>query len=454
MQTIQFPISRFKTYQHSTELQPDVANLWWTVDETEAEIMFELHIKTTGWIALGISPAGGMKGADIGVGWIDNRGQIHFQDQYAFGFTKPVTDNTTTDWFPLQGREENGWTAIQFKRLLDTCDSMDVPIKSGSNIVIFAYGLIDPDMFETYGDISYHENRRNSRMIPLRTYANPPSDDKFVEFDYVEFRLDNYRVPSTDTTYHCKIFKAPSHFLTKRHAIARKVLIDKTNHDLVHHMLIFECDPSIVFDDNNLPDDLCDNLLQQLQPCFVNSATGWAVGGNDIVEFPDEIGYPIGGDFVIKYYLIQIHYDNPRLTSNRRDSSGIRYYIDKKLRRYDLGYLTFGTGFSIDSIVIPPKMNKININYEYLKQLLLSIKRTAELAEQWQEFYNNATRLVVFGRAEHLDSDILENLPKFENLKPVECRKEPIVNSATSNTIDFSLAFISYLLQKILSYNK
>ncbi|CAF2882697.1 unnamed protein product, partial [Rotaria sp. Silwood2] len=315
------PISRFKTYQHSTELQPDVANLWWTVDETEAEIMFELHIKTTGWIALGISPAGGMKGADIGVGWIDNRGQIHFQDQYAFGFTKPVTDNTTTDWFPLQGREENGWTAIQFKRLLDTCDSMDVPIKSGSNIVIFAYGLIDPDMFETYGDISYHENRRNSRMIPLRTYANPPSDDKFVEFDYVEFRLDNYRVPSTDTTYHCKIFKAPSHFLTKRHAIAVRI-------------------------------------------------------------------------------------------------------------------------------------QEININYEYLKQLLLSIKRTAELAEQWQEFYNNATRLVVFGRAEHLDSDILENLPKFENLKPVECRKEPIVNSATSNTIDFSLAFISYLLQKILSYNK
>jgi len=40
-----------------------------------------------------------------------------------------VIDNTTNDWFALQGREMNGWTAIQFKRLLDTCDSMDYPVK-------------------------------------------------------------------------------------------------------------------------------------------------------------------------------------------------------------------------------------------------------------------------------------------------------------------------------------
>ena len=46
-----------------------------------------------------------------------------------------MIDNTTTDWFPLEGREENGWTSIQFKRLLDTCDTMDVPIKVSTNFV-------------------------------------------------------------------------------------------------------------------------------------------------------------------------------------------------------------------------------------------------------------------------------------------------------------------------------
>ena len=40
-----------------------------------------------------------------------------------------MIDNTTQDWFALQGREEKGWTAIQFKRLFDTCDRMDYPIK-------------------------------------------------------------------------------------------------------------------------------------------------------------------------------------------------------------------------------------------------------------------------------------------------------------------------------------
>lgn len=40
-----------------------------------------------------------------------------------------MLDNTTQDWILLQGRETNGWTAIQFKRLLDTCDAMDYPIE-------------------------------------------------------------------------------------------------------------------------------------------------------------------------------------------------------------------------------------------------------------------------------------------------------------------------------------
>ena len=50
------PIPPFISYKHSTELQVDVADLWWTVNDAETEITFELHMKTVGWIALGISP--------------------------------------------------------------------------------------------------------------------------------------------------------------------------------------------------------------------------------------------------------------------------------------------------------------------------------------------------------------------------------------------------------------
>ena len=43
--------------------------------------------------------------------------------------TRPIVDNTTQDWSIIQGQEKDGWTAVQLKRQLDTCDPMDFPIK-------------------------------------------------------------------------------------------------------------------------------------------------------------------------------------------------------------------------------------------------------------------------------------------------------------------------------------
>lgn len=94
---ISSPVEPFTTYKHSIELRENVADLWWTVNDDKQEILFELHVKTTGWIALGISPGrriridyenyhfflkyldGAMIGADIGTGWVDKIGNVHFQ---------------------------------------------------------------------------------------------------------------------------------------------------------------------------------------------------------------------------------------------------------------------------------------------------------------------------------------------------------------------------------------
>ncbi|CAF3448817.1 unnamed protein product [Rotaria sp. Silwood1] len=360
--SISSPIAPFTNYTHSTELQTNIADLWWTTDDVKKEITFELHIRSTGWIALGISPAGGMNGADIAIGWVDSLGKVTIQDRYAFGRSKPMIDNTTQDWFALQGREQNGWTAIQFKRLFDTCDNMDYPIKWGTNNLIFAYGLIDPDPSRPDGDITYHDTRRGSRTIPLHSYSDPPSEDKFIGLDTFEWRLNNYLVPSNDTTYHCKIYKVPSGFTTKRHAIAHKILIDASNLDLVHHLLFYECDSTAVFDDTNLPDGLCDDLTNKTELCSANIATGWAVGGDFILEFPQEAGYPVGGDFPIKYYMIEMHFNNPQLNSDRRDSSGIRFYLSNQLRQHDLGYLTFGVSSNLMGLAIPPQVDQFIVD--------------------------------------------------------------------------------------------
>ena len=62
-------------------------------------------------------------------------------------------------------------------------------------------------------------------------------------------------------------------------------MIDSANRDIVHHLLMYECNPTAVFDDNNLPDAICDDIYYLLQDCASNIATGWAVGGDDVSRF-------------------------------------------------------------------------------------------------------------------------------------------------------------------------
>jgi hypothetical protein len=43
------------------------------------EILFEVHAKTLGWVGFGISMSGGMRGADIAMGWVDSKGTPHLK---------------------------------------------------------------------------------------------------------------------------------------------------------------------------------------------------------------------------------------------------------------------------------------------------------------------------------------------------------------------------------------
>lgn len=59
-------------------------------------------------------------------------------------------------------------------------------------------------------------------------------------------------------------------------------MIDPANVDIVHHLLMYECDPTAVFDDANLPEGVCDDMFLVFSPCTTNIATGWAVGGDTV----------------------------------------------------------------------------------------------------------------------------------------------------------------------------
>ena len=150
-------------------------------------------------------------------------------------------------------------------------------------------------------------------------------------------------------------------------------------------MSTYECDPSAQFDNMNLPGDVCDDIRDQISLCSSTVVTVRSVGGdevrlvfislkhedhfNQIITYPEEAGYPIGGDFTVIYYMIELHYDNPCLVSSRkllfltnsrcsscldrRDTTGVRFYFGNKLREHDIGYLTFGKDSTAQALAIP-----------------------------------------------------------------------------------------------------
>lgn len=89
---------------------------------------------TTGWVAIWFEPSVAMKDADMIFGWVQD-GQIVVMDTYSTGTYGPHPSDEepggTNDILAFAGKEENGYTVIEFKRNLDTGDQYDKAFKPG-----------------------------------------------------------------------------------------------------------------------------------------------------------------------------------------------------------------------------------------------------------------------------------------------------------------------------------
>ena len=119
------------------------------------------------------------------------------------------------------------------------------------------------------------------------------------------------------------------------------------NAPFVHHMVLYRClhpEPEQMkqyidhpgtncFDFANMPFDFihCQSIYMV-----------WATGG-DALNLPDNVGIPIAEDEETAYFLFEIHYDNPELRKNIRDSSGFRLFYTANLRQYDADTATMGS---------------------------------------------------------------------------------------------------------------
>ena len=77
----------------------------------------------------------------------------------------------------------------------------------------------------------------------------------------------------------------------------------------------------------------------------------WGVGANG--QFlPEHVGIPMGGKTGPKYYMLEIHYDNPN-KKRILDHSGFRVHYTHHLRPNEGGILITGVSVS-DTQMIPP----------------------------------------------------------------------------------------------------
>ncbi|XP_022247444.1 DBH-like monooxygenase protein 1 [Limulus polyphemus] len=81
----------------------------------------------------------------------------------------------------------------------------------------------------------------------------------------------------------------------------------------------------------------------------------WGIGGETMV-LPDHAGIPFGG-MENKYFMIEVHYDNPALHRDVVDSSGLRLFYTKKLRKNDAVTLMAGANVG-KTVIIPPGQQK------------------------------------------------------------------------------------------------
>ncbi|XP_036406203.1 DBH-like monooxygenase protein 2 homolog [Megalops cyprinoides] len=330
--------------------QDQNVTLRWGFDETRDEITFELTVKTTGWVGLGFSPNGGMAGADIVIGGVSPNGSTYFTDRHAVGQSLPLVD-ARQSYTLLSLAEADGQTTMKFQRSIQSCDADDFAISTSPIKLIYAFGLTD--------EIKYHSSRRGTKEVNLLKYSPRTSS---TGGSYFDITANNFTVPSVHTYYHCRIVKLPT--LGSKHHVYRIEPVIQ-NPDLVHHMLLYYCSPSV----NETLTGMCYSAqLHAFHMCMGAMAT-WAIGGGGF-DIPEAAGISIGGDNDVSYYRLEIHYNNQEQVSGRIDDSGLRFHYTPVLRQYDASILS--VGLIVDkSYVIPPNATSFK-SYALCKTSLIS----------------------------------------------------------------------------------
>ena len=331
--------------------------LYWSFNDSASKISFAVRVQTTGWVGFGVSPFGGMNRADVIIGWVNETGTAVFHDRFAETTALPEID-PSQDWTLTEGSEASGWTVLKFERLYDTGDTeRDHPILRGTTRLIFSWNDAEP---AEGGNPDYHGNNRGTQSINLFGMLQDVPD---IPPDAINrtFLVNNILIPPIDTTYWCTAFDGGAIIGQKvHHIIGYDAVVQQNSSEQVHHIVLYHCEPEdfegLSVSDVNRP---CSEIPSAARGCLARTIiAAWAVGGLPFY-YPNDVSYSIGGPGSSPYFIMQMHYDNPRMLSGVVDSSGIIVVLTETPRQHDAGLLLVGQ--VLQGMFIPPRATNYSL---------------------------------------------------------------------------------------------
>ncbi|KAK9299586.1 hypothetical protein QLX08_007402 [Tetragonisca angustula] len=328
--------------------------LEWDPSDKEM-VIFKVTAKTLGYVGIGFNDKNHMKGADILLAWVDDHtGTVNLLDSH--GIEDPeaalVTD-TSQDVKVLGGSQNETHTSVIFSRNWQTCDPQDHRLTGDTIRVLWTLHSSDPELNAAI----WPGDKRGGRALRLKTPA-PHAPPRYTQdIKHWDVKLNQPPVSdNVDTTYWCKIFKAPHK--EKHHMIGYTPLVEKQNEDLVHHIILYECASTlpILGQHARIVGAPCysPTMPREWESCL-QPVLAWARGSTG-EWLPEHVGFPIAEHPEGSYYMLEVHYNNPGM-KKVVDSSGVRLHLTPKLRPQEAGILVAGVAVS-PLHLIPPKQKE------------------------------------------------------------------------------------------------
>lgn len=307
----------------------DVRLFWKTGDNFST---YGIASRSSGYLALGFSETGAMTGADMAVGYKDQKGDFVFENRHAPGFVFPVvSQDQEKNMRYVEGHQTNGVTGFVFEKQNEAACLQDQANVHVNSWQWFIYAFSQDNTFAQHGP--GHNGKSYVKLGDGKTVSVNEIRDVADSKNFTVIQPE-VTIPTAETTYCYSLHKLP--------AGKRNFLLGERpakSSPLLHHLVLYGC--------YGLPDDVKDMVGKEpncdwetfSNPC--NSfVTEWAPGMSGRT-FEHGYGKPFGSD-LYEYAMLETHYNNPELLEDQKDSAAYTFlYTDQQVEN-EIGTLTLG----------------------------------------------------------------------------------------------------------------